>query len=124
VIAGSSGVPSTKRTLQRKNRREAFISQKTVEHHVSAVFAKLGVTSRGEATARSLELRDEPSNLGASPDSDRGDGQSLSLTEAGFTGCEEQGATMPRYLLERSFPDGLADRSFSLSLVGGLDRRI
>jgi DNA-binding CsgD family transcriptional regulator len=32
-----------------------FISQKTVEHHVSAVFAKLGVTSRGEAIARALE---------------------------------------------------------------------
>jgi DNA-binding CsgD family transcriptional regulator len=32
-----------------------FISQKTVEHHVSAVFAKLGVTSRSEAIARALE---------------------------------------------------------------------
>jgi DNA-binding CsgD family transcriptional regulator/tetratricopeptide (TPR) repeat protein len=32
-----------------------FISQKTVEHHVSAVFAKLGVTSRIEAIARALE---------------------------------------------------------------------
>jgi DNA-binding CsgD family transcriptional regulator/tetratricopeptide (TPR) repeat protein len=34
-----------------------FISQKTVEHHVSAVFAKLGVTSRGEAIARALETQ-------------------------------------------------------------------
>jgi len=34
-----------------------FISQKTVEHHVSAVFAKLGVTTRGEAIARALETQ-------------------------------------------------------------------
>jgi DNA-binding CsgD family transcriptional regulator len=34
-----------------------FISQKTVEHHVSAVFAKLSVTTRGEAIARALETQ-------------------------------------------------------------------
>ena len=34
-----------------------FISQKTVEHHVSAVLAKLGVSSRGEAIARAVETQ-------------------------------------------------------------------
>ncbi|MEX1037958.1 MAG: AAA family ATPase, partial [Acidimicrobiia bacterium] len=32
-----------------------FISQKTVEHHVSAIFAKLEVTTRSEAIARTLK---------------------------------------------------------------------
>lgn len=33
-----------------------FISQKTVEHHVSAILTKLGVSTRGEAIARTREL--------------------------------------------------------------------
>lgn len=33
-----------------------FISPKTVEHHVSAVFAKLGVTNRAQAMVRAAEL--------------------------------------------------------------------
>ncbi|MEX2134917.1 MAG: AAA family ATPase [Acidimicrobiia bacterium] len=35
--------------------RRLFISQKTVEHHVSAIFTKLGVSTRSEAIARTRE---------------------------------------------------------------------
>ncbi|HMK85105.1 MAG TPA: LuxR C-terminal-related transcriptional regulator, partial [Steroidobacteraceae bacterium] len=32
--------------------KRLFVSPKTVEHHVSAILAKLGVSSRAEAVAR------------------------------------------------------------------------
>ncbi len=34
-----------------------FISKKTVEHHVSAVLAKLGISTRAKAIARAESLR-------------------------------------------------------------------
>jgi DNA-binding NarL/FixJ family response regulator len=36
---------------------ELFVSKRTVEHHVSSIFAKLGVTTRAEAIARALRGR-------------------------------------------------------------------
>jgi DNA-binding NarL/FixJ family response regulator len=36
--------------------RRLFVSEKTVGHHVSAVLAKLGVRSRGEAAAAAMKL--------------------------------------------------------------------
>ena len=39
--------------------RRLFVSPKTVEHHVSAILAKLGVQSRAEAVAL-LRPRDDP----------------------------------------------------------------
>ncbi|HEU4895643.1 MAG TPA: response regulator transcription factor, partial [Acidimicrobiia bacterium] len=35
---------------------ELFISKKTVEHHVSAIYSKLGVTSRPEAVVAAMEI--------------------------------------------------------------------
>ena len=36
--------------------RRLFVAEKTVDHHVSAVLAKLGVRSRGEAVAAATRL--------------------------------------------------------------------
>ena len=36
--------------------RRLFVAEKTVDHHVSAVLAKLGVRSRGEAVAAATKL--------------------------------------------------------------------
>jgi DNA-binding NarL/FixJ family response regulator len=36
--------------------RRLFVAEKTVDHHVSAVLAKLGVRSRGEAVAAANKL--------------------------------------------------------------------
>ena len=33
-----------------------FVSEKTVDHHVSAILAKLDVRSRGDAMRRAMEL--------------------------------------------------------------------
>jgi DNA-binding NarL/FixJ family response regulator len=33
-----------------------YLSPKTIEHHVTAIFAKLGVASRAEAIARADQL--------------------------------------------------------------------
>jgi DNA-binding NarL/FixJ family response regulator len=35
---------------------QLFVSAKTVEHHVSAIFSKLGTRTRGEAIRRAREL--------------------------------------------------------------------
>lgn len=60
-------------TLLAEGRRNAdiarllFVSEKTVDHHVSAILAKLGVKSRGEAaaTAARLGLFDPKAQVGA-----------------------------------------------------------
>lgn len=36
---------------------QLYISKKTVEHHISAVYTKLGVTTRSEAIRIGYELR-------------------------------------------------------------------
>jgi DNA-binding NarL/FixJ family response regulator len=39
------------------------LSRRTIEHHIEAIFNKLGVTSRVELRAAMLSLRPEPASL-------------------------------------------------------------
>ena len=88
---GVRGIPRGVRTSTRRNpfgltRREAeilsllsqglrssliakrlFVSPKTVEHHVSAILAKLGVSSRAEAVALARKQPRDPDIPGSSP---------------------------------------------------------
>jgi len=91
--------------------KRLVVSEKTVEHHVSAILRKLDVRSRGEAGRESRAARAGTSKIGTAS-SQYGESSRCARAPALVGSCQAQSQRVrrtyvPRYIVQRTFPDGL-----------------